>query len=180
MHPAFKGALVAMIAALGAGCATTQSAAPPRRRAATAEANRVKLAVLPVESDLWPRASRELNRQLRDVHVSGIDDYFLSKVTLEVVQLSIECVEPSPTCYAAVGKSLTAQRLLIAQLQPGKGTPHHPHVHLTITLFDVEAGQAVNVVDRYFKNESETVAGISALLDEATRPSTGGGARASK
>ena len=63
-----------------------------RRRRARA---RVKLAVLPVDSDAYPQIAASLNNALHDVKVKGVDDYFLSKVALEVVQLSIECVQPT-------------------------------------------------------------------------------------
>lgn len=172
-------------ALLLAGCAHTQpTAAPP-----AAPPPRVKLAVLPVESDAFPRAAEALNAQMRDVKVQGVDDYFLSKVTLEVVQLSIECVEPSSACYAAVGHSLSAERLLLAQLQPAPGAPpprsrHHRRkktiarpVRVTITLFDVGAGEATHVADRTFKSDGEAAVGIEALLQEAIGSAPAGSAR---
>ncbi len=169
MHSAFTGALVAMIAALGVGCATTQ-APPPRRPVAAGEAVRVKLAVLPIESDQWPRAARELNRLLRDVHVTGVDDYFLSKVTLEVVQLSIECVQPTSECYAAVGKSLSANKLLLGHVAAVGKRKRDKSVRVTITLFDVDAAEAVNVVDRVFKTPDLAAQGASELVAEAAEP----------
>ena len=77
---------------------------------------RVKLAVLPVDTDAFPQIAASLNRALHDVKVKGVDDYFLSKVTLEVVQLSIECVQPTSECYSAVGKSLSANKLLLGHI----------------------------------------------------------------
>ena len=82
---------------------------PRRRRRRGA----LKLAVLPVDTDAFPRDRASLNGALHDVKVKGVDDYFLSKVTLEVVQLSIECVQPTSECYSAVGNSLSANKLLL-------------------------------------------------------------------
>src|SRR5437868_13078917 len=109
-----RSVAILLLGVLAGGCATTGSNAPPPRRAQAPPPsdNRIKLAVLPVESDVFPRTAAAINDLLRGVHVRGVDDYFVSKVALEVVQLSIECVEQTSACYAAVGKSLTAQRLL--------------------------------------------------------------------
>ena len=54
---------------------TAQAPPPPPPKA------RVKLAVLPVDSDAFPQIAASLNRTLHDVKVKGVDDYFLSKVT---------------------------------------------------------------------------------------------------
>ena len=77
---------------------------------------RVKLAVLPVDADAFPQIAASLNNALHDVKVKGVDDYFLSKVTLEVVQLSIECVQATSECYGAAGKSLSANKLLLGHI----------------------------------------------------------------
>src|SRR5437016_672783 len=90
--------------------------AVPARAPVVTVTKRVKLAVLPVESDSFPRLAASVNALLRDVQVRGVDDYFVSKVALEVVQLSIECVDSTSACMAAVGRSLASDRLLLAQL----------------------------------------------------------------
>ncbi|HZS35654.1 MAG TPA: hypothetical protein VFF06_02450 [Polyangia bacterium] len=154
------------------GCGPAASTSPPPRRgqAMAPSDNRIKLAVLPVESDAFPRAAAAINDLLRDVHVRGVDDYFMSKVALEVVQLSIECVEQTTACYSAVGKSLTAQRLLLAQIAPAGTRKRDKSLRVTITLFDVDAGAAANVADRTYKNEVEAMQGVSELLDQAVKP----------
>src|SRR5262245_54386968 len=73
-----------------------------------------RLAVLPVESDGFPEVAEWVTNLLADVRVSGVDEYFKTRVALEVVQLSIECVDPTAQCYTQVGKSLQANRLLMA------------------------------------------------------------------
>jgi hypothetical protein len=165
MGPGARQITVALAFALFGACATSS---PPSARHAegASEPHRVKLAVLPLESDLYPRLAKTLNELLRDARVSGVDDYFVSKVTLEVVQLSIECVDPTSACYSAVGKSLASDRLLMATLGPsGKRRDHS--VRVEITLFDVVAGQAVHSAERVFKSEREAVNGARALVESA-------------
>jgi hypothetical protein len=137
---------------------------------------RVKLAVLKVESDQFPDVAKALNNQLREVQIKGVDDYFLSKVTLEVVQLSIECVEQTPACYQAVGRSLSAQKLLMAQISAGP-TPRRgkrkdrvPSVGLVVTLFDVEGGEPIQRIEHSFKNENEAVQGAAEVVTAAAGP----------
>jgi hypothetical protein len=154
------------------GCAlfSHHAAAPPP----PPPPKRTKLAVLKVDSDQFPEVARALNNQMRDVHMKGIDDYFLSKVTLEVVQLSIECVEPTAACYTAVGKSLSADKLLMARIVPGpvpkrvKKKDRVPAVNVTVTLFDVEAGSPVDAAEKQFKNAAEASQGLTELVLQAT------------
>ncbi|HEX9102491.1 MAG TPA: hypothetical protein VF997_09815, partial [Polyangia bacterium] len=124
------------ITVLAVGCAhaPVQHAQPP-----PPPKPRVKLAVLPLDTDTFPQIGASLNRALHDVKVDGVDDYFLSKVTLEVVQLSIECVQPTSECYAAVGKSLSANKLLLGHIAAVGKRRRDKSVRVTITLFDVDA-----------------------------------------
>jgi hypothetical protein len=137
---------------------------------------RMKLAVLPVESDQFPRVAAGINGVFQDVRMSGIDDYFLSKVTLEVVQLSVECVEPTSACYAVVGHSLGAQRLLMAHISAEKAQDRGRHrrrqqpLKVSVTLFDVDAETPANVVDKVFKNEDEATQALADLVKQATTP----------
>ncbi len=125
---------------------------------------RVKLAVMPIESDPFGKLAKALNSEMATVKVSGVDDIVVSKVTLEVVQLSIECVDASNACYTAVGKSLGVDRLLVAQLAGGTRRRDHS-VKVTLTLFDVANEQPLRVVDQASKNEDEAIAGLSALVE---------------
>jgi hypothetical protein len=170
-----SGPVVLLVALSLTGCAHTPAPAPAS--ATAVEAHRIKLAVLPVESDAYPRLAAEVNGQLRDAHVDGVDDYFRSKVTLEVVQLSIECVDATAACYSAVGKTLVSDRLLLAQIA-ALGTPHHRRVRLTVSLFDVVAGAAIRAAERTFKNEQEAVRAVRGLFDETLASPSGAGATA--
>ena len=152
---------------LVAGCAhqqqTVEAPPPPPKP-------RIKLAVLPVDGDTFPQIAASLNKSLHDVKVSGVDDYFLSKVTLEVVQLSIECVQQTSDCYSAVGKSLSANKLLLGRVVPVGKRKRDKSVRVTITLFDVDAGEAANVVDRVYKTPELASQGAQDLVAEAVAP----------
>jgi hypothetical protein len=132
----------------------------PRKRGASA---RLTLAVLPAESTKFPQTAQAITDSLANATVSGVEHKQVSKVSLEVVQLSIECVEPTPKCYAEVGKSLAANRLLFAQVSGGKRK-----VNVSVTLFDVDA-KSPKTAKRTFANEQEATAGVADLVAEATR-----------
>jgi hypothetical protein len=123
----------------------------------------VKLAVLPAESDAFPRAAKATTDALLGVRVDG--DRHVSKVSLEVVQLSIECVDATPACLQAAGKSLAADELLFAQIaaQPKR------HLKVTVTRFDVTAGRVRGTAQKVFASEVEASAGAAGLVEEATR-----------
>src|SRR4051794_11223199 len=93
-------------------------------------------AVLPAESDSFPIAARAATERLRRARLRGFLEPQVSKVSLEVVQLSIECVERTPSCYEAVGKSLAANELLFAEIDEG---PKKQSIKVTVTLFDVDS-----------------------------------------
>ena len=150
-----------MRAAVWALAITTLVACGPVRKRG---ADQVTLAVLPAESNRFPRAARAITESLANVDVSGVDRKQVAKVSLEVVQLSIECVEPSVKCYAAVGRSLSANRLLFARLAPGG----RKQVKVTVTFFDVDA-RAPRTAQKVFASEQDVSAGVADLVSEATR-----------
>jgi hypothetical protein len=131
-----------------------------------APAPKTRLAVLPAESDSFPKVAAELSKSLASARVAGVDDTQVSKVSLEVVQLSIECVDSTTACYAAVGKSLNANKLLFAQLAPEK----KKQLKVTVTLFDVDASTSAKTAEKVFASEAEASAGVAGLVAEATRP----------
>ena len=166
VHPWLRWSLAAgVLLAIGCAHAPAPEAGtpppPPPQKA------RVKLAVLPVEAYAFPQIAASLNNALHDVKVKGVDDYFLSKVTLEVVQLSVECVQPTDDCYSAAGKSLSANKLLLGHIVPAGKRRRDKSVRVTITLFDVDTGEAANVVDRVFKTPELASEGAGDLVAEA-------------
>jgi hypothetical protein len=175
-----------LIAAITAtGCATSSPSQHKRADRVPEDGptrHRMKLAVLPVESDSFPRLAKSINGVFHDLQVNGIEDYFLSKVTLEVAQLAIECVDQTNECWVAVGKSLSSDRMLMAQIganAAAKGKKKLRAVELTVTYFDVESGQPLHVSNKSFKSEDEALRGMKDLIDDAVSgaktASAGGG-----
>jgi hypothetical protein len=164
--------LVALL--LASGCATSTTSSGSRSGRVPEEGptkHRLKLAVLPVESDLYPRLAKGVNGLFHDIQVPGVDDYFLSRVTLEVAQLAIECVDVTNSCWSAVGKSLTSDRLLLAQIARNSKSKKDRSLSLSVTYFDVSAAQPLHTANRTFKNEDEALRGMKDLIDSAIAPS---------
>ena len=126
----------------------------------------VTLAILPAESDAFPAAAKAATDSLAQAHVSGVDRTQLSKVSLEVVQLSIECVETTPACYQAVGRSLAADRLLFAQIAPG---PKKKQLKVTVSLFDVQVAAPPKTVEAVYKTEKEASSKNRRAVTEVTK-----------
>ena len=117
---------------------------------------------LPAESDAFPAIAKATTSALGQAKLAGVDERVSSKVSMEVVQLSIECVDPSATCYEAVAKSLAANRLLFAAIDVEGARPK-----IAVTVFDV--GQAPRTKERTFDTEAAALAGVDQLVAEATR-----------
>lgn len=126
----------------------------------------IQLAVIPAESDAYPRAAQAVSESLGSARVAGVDATSVSKVSLEVVQLSIECVDPTDACYQAIGRSMSANRLLFARIDAGAAKRQ---LRVTVTLYDVDARSAKRTAEKLFVNEDQAVAGAAALVAEATR-----------
>ena len=126
----------------------------------------VRLTVIPADSDAFPRAARAVSASLSSARIAGVDATAVSGVSLEVVQLSIECVDPTDACYQAIGRSMSANRLLFARIEPGAT---RQQLRVTITLYDVDAGSAKQTAAKLFPTEDQAVAGAAALVAEATR-----------
>lgn len=126
----------------------------------------VTLAVLPAESDAFPVAAKAATDSLSRARITGVDRTQVSKVSLEVVQLSIECVEATPACYQAVGHSLSADRLLFAQIAPG---PKRKQLKVTVSLFDVRASSEPKTAEKVFTSEKDAESGIDALVGEVVK-----------
>ena len=125
-----------------------------------------RLVVLLAESAAFPKAAQATNESLVHVQLDEPGAVQVSKVSLEVAQLAIECVEPSVTCYAAVGHSLSAKDLLFAQIAAVK----RAQLKVTITLFDVEMKTPRTKAEKVFASENEATSGIAELVAKVTRP----------
>jgi len=156
------------IGAMAAGCGHGSTAASTTPVAAPAPA--VQLAVLPAESDTFPRAARALSSSLASSRIAGVETT-VSKVSLEVVQLSIECVDPTAACYEAAGRSLSVNRLLFARIVAGRapGRAKPKPLKVSVTLFDVDARAATRTAEKTFASEDDATAGAAALVAEVAR-----------
>ena len=153
-------AVISMMAMMACGHA------PAAPVATATPAPRVQLAVIPPDSDAFPRVAEALSASLRAAKVSGIDDKRVSRVSLEVVQLSIECVDPTSACYEAIGRSMSANRLLFARIDTA---PPRRQLKITVTLFDVDAKAATRTQEKVFATEDDAAAGAAALVAEVAR-----------
>ena len=158
--------LAGLVLAVSAGSACTRA----RPRPPEGPPPKVTMTVLPAESDAFPKAAQAATASLATARVDGVDETQVSQVSLEVVQLSIECVEPTEACYAAVGATLSTNRLLFAKIGPaGTRGRKRKEVKVTVTLFDVD-GRTPRTAEKVFASEREATAGIGDLVGEATRP----------
>ena len=161
-----RGRFGALIGAAISACAHPQPAAPTADTLPPPPEKTVKLVVLPAESAAFPQAAKATNDSLLHAQIDGSGAVQVSKVSLEVAQLAIECVEPSVSCYAAVGRSLAAKDLLFAQIAAVK----RAQLKVTITLFDVDAKLPRTKAEKVFASENEATAGIAELVAKVTRP----------
>ena len=122
--------------------------------------------MIPAESDAFPRAARAVSAQLAAARIAGVDAMSVSRVSLEVVQLAIECVEATDACYQAIGRSMSANRLLFARIDPGS---IRRELRVAVTLYDVDARATRRTAARIFTTEDQAIAGARALVAEATQ-----------
>jgi len=144
---------------LALGCA---SRSPPPPRTAQKAAPPARLTWLPAESTAGRGLAKAVNEQLGQVSLPGARASVKSAVSMEVAQLAIECTEPTPSCYGAVGRSLGADEMLWAELGGGGSSRD---VRVALLLYDVRAGAAPRRVERTFDSVDAARAGVAALAD---------------
>jgi hypothetical protein len=162
-----RKAILAMSLLAALGCANKANMPKVVTPERPIPAKGIRLAVLPVESDGFPEVAEWVSNLLADVRVSGVDEYFKTRVALEVVQLSIECVDANAKCYTQVGKSLQANRLLMAVITGGSGRRKDRSVKVRIMLFDVDKGAEITSAEKQFKNKDEALADAEELVNQA-------------
>lgn len=150
------------VATLAAGCASTEPTViaplPPPSRVAPAA---VRLAWLPFETRASPELASAVNDRLARVVVDGVTETFQAPVSMEMAQLAIECIDHTAACYAAVGQSVGADRLLWAELERGT----HGAVTVRLALFDVGSGSIAQKASRAFPSAKAARAGVGPLVD---------------
>lgn len=138
--------------------ACAHSHAPP-----AGPTEKIKLVTMPAESDAFPAIAKATTSAIAKAKLAGVDESVPSKVSMEVVQLSIECVDASASCYEAAARSLAANKLLFAAIDSDGKKPK-----ISITVFDV-ATRSPHAVERTYDSEAAAIAGVDALVTEATR-----------
>ena len=154
-------------ALLGAllGCATK---APPRVAAPTRalpSSGVARLAVLPSDSLLFSDIAVALDEQLARARVSGVGPTVRAKISMEVAQLSLECVSATDECYTQVGKFLQVDRLLWGHIARDAQTTG---VKVTIVLLDVERGAQLARAEESFAKNDVAIGGLRRLVDQVT------------
>jgi len=162
-----RKAILAMGLLAALGCANTSNMPKVITPDRPTPPKGIRLAVLPVESDGFPEVAEWVSNLLSDVRVSGVDEYFKTRVALEVVQLSIECVDANAKCYTQVGKSLQANRLLMAVVTGGSGRRRDRSLKVRVILFDVDKGAEITSAEKQFKNKDEALADAEDLVNRA-------------
>jgi hypothetical protein len=141
--------------------AEPMAAVEPARETAAAPAPTATIAVMPPEAAAarrWPKLAAALEGALLEARVPGAVGR-ASKVPLDVVQISIECVDPSPRCHAAVASSLQADQLFFGTIDAPDGKPR---VRVTRTARD---GSVVGEAEETFESEDAAAAKVKALVD---------------
>jgi hypothetical protein len=123
----------------------------------------VTLVMLSTESDSFPTVATAATGALAHARVAGVTRTVTKTVSIEVVQLSIECVDATAACYGSAARSLSAGKLLFAQIDG-----EHAKPRVTITLFDATTN-VPKASQRTFASEAAAVAGVDNLVAEVTR-----------
>ena len=118
------------------------------------------MAVMPADSLLFADIASALDEQLGHARVVG-GRMIRAKVSMEVAQLAIECIQATPDCYAAVARSLNADRLMWAQIVPAE-----QKIRVTVLLFDAGAGTTAKRT-RTYDGAQAARAGVAELVEHA-------------
>jgi hypothetical protein len=153
-----------LVATLGIACATPKPpvVVAPRPAPKSAAPPPLRLAWMPLEALVAPEVASAVNERLARVTVAGVTDTFQASVSMEMAQLAIECIERTPKCYGAVGRSVKADRLVWAELARGR---RDAGVTLRVSLFDVAGDAMVQQGARTFPNAEAARDGVVALVD---------------
>ena len=123
-----------------------------------------RLAWMPLDPLAAPGVAQVVNERMSKIKPAGTSATVKAAVSMEVAQLAIECIQRTPACYAAVGRSLNADRLMWAEVEPDA---NDDKLRLTVVLFDVQAGTAPKRVGGTFADVQAARAGAADLVDRA-------------
>ena len=148
---------------LAGACASKPPPPPPET--ARRPAPPARLAWMPLDAFDGPVALA-INEQMSKLRPPGTSASVKAAVSMEVAQLAIECIQPTSACYAAVGRSLNADQLLWAELEPPSADDK---VVVTIVMFDVQAGKSSRRAGT-FADAQAARAGVAELVQRAAQP----------
>jgi hypothetical protein len=131
-----------------------------------------RLVVLPAEELHFPETAHLLNDAVASVQFSNVRESAVAKVSMQVAQLSLECVEASESCYQAVGRFLLADRLLWVEVESDSDMTTTAGAKVTISLFGVEAGRLLGRAQQSYP-ASPTAQEADLLLRRALASSRG-------
>jgi len=147
------------------GCAATVKQAPGGSGPPAASAPaRARMAWMPCDARAQPELAAAVNGRLEQAKVAGVKESFQASVSMEMAQLAIECIEPTPACYRAVGHSLGADRLMWAEIDPGDDK-----IRVSVMFFDVSSGETSRKVGT-FEGVQAARAGVAQLVAFAADP----------
>jgi len=150
-----------LLVCLGA-CASSEP--PPVETVRKPDPPPQRLAWMPLDPLDAPGVAQVVNERMSKIKPAGTSATVKAAVSMEVAQLAIECIQPTPACYTAVGRSLNADRLMWAEVEPGADDDK---LRLTVVLFDVQAGTAPKRVRGTFADVQAARAGAADLVDRA-------------
>ena len=147
-----------------AACASSEP--PPVETVRKPDPPPQRLAWMPLDPLAAPGVAQVVNERMSKIKPAGTSASVKAAVSMEVAQLAIECIEPTPACYGAVGRSLNADRLMWAEVEPASDADDD-RLRLTVVLFDVQAGTAPKRVGGTFPDAQAARAGAADLVDRA-------------
>jgi hypothetical protein len=151
---------------------------PPPAAARPQRARPARVAWLPVEPLVAPALASALNEHMARIALPGADASYRAPVSMEVGQLAIECIDATPACYAKVGRSVGADRVIWAEIAPAKAPS--ADIRVALLLFDVDAGAVIGRAERTFPGAKEAAEGIGTLVDHAFAAERSGAAPAGR
>jgi hypothetical protein len=159
-----SGSLLVLV--LGAAACGSAPPPPPATARKPAPAPQ-RLAWLPLDGLDAPAVAQAVNERMSTVKPTGTSTSVKAAVSMEVAQLAIECIKPTTECYGAVGRSLGADRLMWAELEPSSDDDK---VRLSVLMFDVQAGTAPRRVEETFAGMQAARSGAAGLVERAAGP----------
>jgi hypothetical protein len=148
---------------LGLGCATTTHQTAKSPPASLSPPPRVRLAWLPFDAVASSGLTTAVNAQLGHAKIAGVTESFQVPVSMEMAQLAIECIAKTARCYAAVGRSVGADRLLWADVERRA----HGNLTLRVALFDVDRGAVVHEAAQSYPSANAAQADVETLVARA-------------